>query len=587
MSLFLSNITKIFKNQNLIERNGFYFDEAFRFKKDDTKEQYKFNCFISENMEKTYELFKDTFLGSRLNLWKNNDYNYPFISYEDIKKGYYTYIKYGGKESEDDWQSKWKNILKNFTYAKKEDFEEEIFEKMYFYKYNDENKISEMLKEYDKKFTFKRISELNKNLLPNRKYKIFENEIDCNNISQGELGTCYFLWALAVLSNFPQLLYQLFPKEDIDESGYYQICLFHNGEWQKVLIDDYLVIDKKYNTFAFTQPVNDCLFSCLLEKAYAKILGSYADANGGNEYNAFKALTGYDSLVFKNEYFNDYIYHLSYERIKLGNFLSCSTKRHAYSLLDIDEDKKNNENIYEFKVRNPWNYLKKEEEIYNERRNNNSGIMHLIKDEYEDQFKKYFEGELVICQALFGYTVYNYKLKSTTPKVNYFKFEIFKNSKIYIGIYDDNYEGIFSTIKIKYKDLNKENEDYKNLKIDDPVKQEIMDKYYHFNKDSNYNRNRFYKFQELEKSKYILSISSENDYVNNQILRIIIQGNIEINYLGDNENLNNNNDIEPLLFDRYNYGMKTAEMFEEYKSLIKVLEKKCKVKMHKELEVFI
>ena len=75
--------------------------------------------------------------------------------------------------------------------------------------------------------------------------------------------------------------------------------------------------------------------------------------------------------------------------------------------------------------------------------------------------------------------------------------------------------------------------------------------------------------------------------MNNQILRIIIQGNIEINYLGDNENLNNNSDVEPLLFDRYNYGMKTAEMFEEYKSLIKVLEKKCKVKMHKELEVFI
>ena len=62
MSLFLSNITKIFKNQNLIERNGFYFDEAFRFKKDDTKEQYKFNCFISENMEKTYELLRTLFL---------------------------------------------------------------------------------------------------------------------------------------------------------------------------------------------------------------------------------------------------------------------------------------------------------------------------------------------------------------------------------------------------------------------------------------------------------------------------------------------------------------------------------------------
>ena len=69
---------------------------------------------------------------------------------------------------------------------KKKILKKKFLKKCIFYKYNDENKISEMLKEYDKKFTFKRISELNKNLLPNRKYKIFENEIDCNNISQGE-----------------------------------------------------------------------------------------------------------------------------------------------------------------------------------------------------------------------------------------------------------------------------------------------------------------------------------------------------------------------------------------------------------------
>lgn len=90
----------------------------------------------------------------------------------------------------------------------------------------------------------------------------------------------------------------------------------------------------------------------------------------------------------------------------------------------------------------------------------------------------------------------------------------------------------------------------------------------------------------MEKSKYILSISSDKDYVNNQILRIIIQGNVKINYLGNTENINNNNIIEPLLFDRYNYGMKTAEMFEEYKELIKVLKEKCNVKMHKEARGF-
>ena len=102
-------------------------------------------------------------------------------------------------------------------------------------------------------------------ILKKERFKIFEDNINCNNISQGHLGTCYFLEALSVLSNYGELLYQLFPKEVLNNSGYYEICLYHNGEWQKVLVDDYFPIKKDKNgkdAFAFTQPVNDCLYSC-------------------------------------------------------------------------------------------------------------------------------------------------------------------------------------------------------------------------------------------------------------------------------------------------------------------------------------
>ena len=102
-------------------------------------------------------------------------------------------------------------------------------------------------------------------ILKKERFKIFEDNINCNNISQGSLGTCYFLEALSVLSNYGELLYQLFPKEVLNNSGYYEICLYHNGEWQKVLVDDYFPIKKDKNgkdAFAFTQPVNDCLYSC-------------------------------------------------------------------------------------------------------------------------------------------------------------------------------------------------------------------------------------------------------------------------------------------------------------------------------------
>ena len=98
-------------------------------------------------MEKTYLLFRSTFLESWLENWKNSGQKYPFISYQDIKKGYSTYTPYGGTESEDKWLLEWKEILQKFNPANKEDFEKKNFETMYFYKYYDENKINDMLKE--------------------------------------------------------------------------------------------------------------------------------------------------------------------------------------------------------------------------------------------------------------------------------------------------------------------------------------------------------------------------------------------------------------------------------------------------------
>ena len=60
-----------------------------------------------------------------------------------------------------------------------------------------------------------------------------------SNVKQGSLGTCYFLEAISTLSNYGQLLYQLFANENINNEGLYEIFLFYKGEWQKVLVDDY------------------------------------------------------------------------------------------------------------------------------------------------------------------------------------------------------------------------------------------------------------------------------------------------------------------------------------------------------------
>ena len=55
-----------------------------------------------------------------------------------------------------------------------------------------------------------------------------------------------------------EILYEIFPWEKLNDNGIYEICTFQDGQWQKVLVDDYLIMYK--GTFAFTKPVNSCLY---------------------------------------------------------------------------------------------------------------------------------------------------------------------------------------------------------------------------------------------------------------------------------------------------------------------------------------
>ena len=113
MSYFLTQIEEIFENKIPIKRGSLYFDETFRFKKDDTIEQYQYNCFIStKDMKKTYDLFKSSFLREYTNQWVFYDYDYweYEITNQDIIEGYKIYQKYGGAQSLENWKGDWKNL---------------------------------------------------------------------------------------------------------------------------------------------------------------------------------------------------------------------------------------------------------------------------------------------------------------------------------------------------------------------------------------------------------------------------------------------------------------------------------------------
>ena len=98
------------------------------------------------------------------------------------------------------------------------------------------------------------------------KPKLFDNEIDPNDIKQGFLGNCWFLWAVASLAERPTLVKRLFVTKEYNEFGYYKLRIWKNGEWVDVVVDDY--IPWYYNAGPmFAHSKGDELWVLLLEKS--------------------------------------------------------------------------------------------------------------------------------------------------------------------------------------------------------------------------------------------------------------------------------------------------------------------------------
>ena len=140
MSLFLLQIQDEFENQKFsIDNNGLYYDETFRFNKNDIRENYRYNCFISQDDNKNIEFYEDTFdteFKSHVKEWRNKSYDHPDFKYDDkdAENAFKYYVSCGGKKSEYEWKTNWKNILinnkDNLSSEEKLKLDKELFKHM-------------------------------------------------------------------------------------------------------------------------------------------------------------------------------------------------------------------------------------------------------------------------------------------------------------------------------------------------------------------------------------------------------------------------------------------------------------------------
>lgn len=123
-------------------------------------------------------------------------------------------------------------------------------------------------------------------------FDIFLNSIEPNDIRQGQLGDCYLLSSLSSLAEREHLVRKLFQPEKKSLHGLYSVWLNVNGMWTNVLVDDYFPCVGEKGSPAFSRGNGNEIWVLILEKAYAKVFGSYQAIEGGNPAVALRDLTG-------------------------------------------------------------------------------------------------------------------------------------------------------------------------------------------------------------------------------------------------------------------------------------------------------
>ena len=105
--------------------------------------------------------------------------------------------------------------------------------------------------------------------------------------------------AVSALAEKPERIKKLFINDHLEpnEAGIYGVRVCKNGEWIHIVIDDWIPVKNEIPVFSKSNGHE--LWVILLEKAWAKLHGTYQRIETGLSITALRDLTGAPSYLLK------------------------------------------------------------------------------------------------------------------------------------------------------------------------------------------------------------------------------------------------------------------------------------------------
>ncbi|KAM3930150.1 calpain-13-like [Leptodactylus fuscus] len=281
--------------------------------------------------------------------------------YQKVAEGQQTQRKTGTVENPKKFKGQDFNSIRDLCISRKQLFEDDMFPANLY-------SIGQHLLSQDKLLSikWKRPTELQ------RDARFLVDGASLFDIMQGEIGDCWVLAVVGSLTLHRKFLENVIPKDQeftYKYAGIFHFRFWQYGEWVDVVVDDRLPM--LHGNYLSVQPrVSNEFWPSLLEKAYAKLRGSYQNLHWGFISEALVDFTGGVQMDFNLSKPPSDLQDIVLAAARSKSLMGCTTpgdlhtgnielqnglvQGHAYTVTDGTQVEYNNGSEDIVRVWNPW-----------------------------------------------------------------------------------------------------------------------------------------------------------------------------------------------------------------------------------------